>query len=56
MLPGLYDMALLADSALQLPQRRMLETELVRARNRITDALDDCCVLIDTTLAADQNR
>jgi hypothetical protein len=51
-LPGLYDMPLLADPALDTAQRRMLETELVRARNRITDALDDCCALIDAALEA----
>jgi hypothetical protein len=29
----------------------MLETQLVRARNQVADALDDCCRLIDATLA-----
>jgi hypothetical protein len=29
----------------------MLETQLVRARNQVTDALDDCRVMIDDTLA-----
>ena len=32
-------------------QRWMLETQLVRDRNRIADALDDCRGLIDDTLA-----
>ena len=29
----------------------MLETQLVRDRNRIADALDDCRRLVDDTLA-----
>jgi hypothetical protein len=28
----------------------MLETQLVRARNRVADALDDCRRMIDDTL------
>jgi hypothetical protein len=32
-------------------ERWMLETQLVRDRNRVTDALSDACALIDDTLA-----
>ena len=32
-------------------ERWMLETQLVRDRNRVADALDDCRALIDDTLA-----
>jgi hypothetical protein len=31
-------------------ERWMLETQLVRARNQIADALDDCRRLVDDTL------
>jgi hypothetical protein len=50
MIPSLYDIPRLG----RLPEgeeRWMLETQLVRDRNRIADALDDCRTLIDTTLA-----
>jgi hypothetical protein len=33
-------------------ERWMLETQLVRDRNRVTDALSDARALIDDTLAA----
>jgi len=49
MIPSLYEVQQLAD----LPageQRWMLETQLVRARNHVADALDDCRQLIDETL------
>jgi len=49
MIPSLYDVPQFA----QLPEgeaRWMLETQLVRARNRVADALDDCRRLIDETL------
>jgi len=49
MIPSLYEVQKLAD----LPageQRWMLETQLVRARNHVADALDDCRQLIDETL------
>ena len=50
MIPTLYDVpryAKLGDGE----ERWMLETQLVRDRNRIADALDDCRRLIDDTLA-----
>ena len=50
MIPSLFDVpryAKLGDGE----ARWMLETQLVRDRNRIADALDDCRRLIDDTLA-----
>ena len=50
MIPSLYDaqrLAKLADGE----ERWMLETQLVRDRNRIADALGDAATLIDETLA-----
>jgi hypothetical protein len=50
MIPSLVDVPRYAN----LPEgeeRWMLETALVRARNRVCDALGDCCSLIDDTLA-----
>jgi Peptidase family M28 len=50
MIPSLYDAARLA----KMPdgeERWMLETQLVRARNQLADALDDCRILIDDALA-----
>ena len=50
MIPSLFDAPRLA----KLPdgeERWMLETQLTRARNQAADALDDCRVLIDETLA-----
>ena len=50
MIPSLYDVPRLA----KLPEgeaRWMLETQLVRERNRVADALEDCRRLIDETLA-----
>ncbi len=50
MIPCLYDLTELAG----LPdgeQRWMLETKMVRARNRVADALQDSTALIDDTLA-----
>jgi hypothetical protein len=50
MLPCLFDVPQLAD----LPDgeaRWMLETQLVRQRNRVADALADAAALIDDTLA-----
>ena len=50
MIPSLYDVPQLA----KLPEgeaRWMLETQLVRERNRVADAIDDCRRLIDETLA-----
>jgi hypothetical protein len=50
MIPSLYGAARLA----KMPdgeERWMLETQLARARNQLADALDDCGLLIDDTLA-----
>jgi hypothetical protein len=50
MIPSLFDMpryGKLGDGE----ERWMLETQLVRDRNRVADALDDCRRLIDDTLA-----
>jgi hypothetical protein len=50
MIPSLFDAPRLAT----LPEgeeRWMLETQLVRARNHVADALDDCRRLIDDTLS-----
>ena len=49
MIPCLYDVPRHAT----LPEgeeRWMLETKLVRQRNRVTDALADACALVDDTL------
>jgi hypothetical protein len=48
MIPSLYDVPRLA--TLQGEARWMLETQLIRDRNRIADALDDCRMLIEVTL------
>ena len=50
MIPSLYEVPQFA----KLPdgeQRWMLETQLLRARNRVSDALEDCRRLIGDTLA-----
>ena len=50
LIPCLYDLTELS----KLPdgeQRWMLETKMVRARNRVADALQDSTALIDDTLA-----
>ena len=49
MIPSLYDvprLGLLPDGE----ERWMLETQLVRDRNRVADALGDCCLLIEQAL------
>ncbi|MEM0906019.1 MAG: hypothetical protein AAGJ94_01555, partial [Pseudomonadota bacterium] len=50
MLPCLYDVPRLATLA-EGEERWMLQTELVRARNRVADAMSDAAGLIDDTLA-----
>jgi hypothetical protein len=50
MIPCLYEAQELADLK-DGPERWMLETHLVRARNRVADALDDATTLIEETLA-----
>ncbi|MFL5007111.1 MAG: M28 family peptidase [Microvirga sp.] len=49
MIPSLYDLPRLAKTA-EGEERWMLETQLVRARNRVADVLDDCRRMIDDTL------
>jgi hypothetical protein len=49
MIPSLYDLPRLAKTA-EDEERWMLETQLVRARNRVADVLDDCRRMIDDTL------
>ena len=51
MIPSLYDVPRYS----KLPdgeERWMLETQLVRDRNRVADALDDCRALVDDSLRA----
>jgi hypothetical protein len=50
MIPCLYETEELAGLK-DGPERWMLETHLVRARNRVADALDDATTLIEETLA-----
>jgi hypothetical protein len=50
MIPSLFD----APAYAKLPEaeeRWMLETQLVRARNKVADALDDCRRMIDDALS-----
>jgi hypothetical protein len=49
MIPSLYDVPRFARMN-DGEERWMMETHLTRARNRVTDALGDCCRLIDETL------
>ncbi len=48
MIPSLYDVPKLATATPEM--RWMLETQLIRARNRVADTLNDCRYLIDDTL------
>ncbi|MBO0740994.1 MAG: hypothetical protein J2P51_06170 [Hyphomicrobiaceae bacterium] len=50
MIPCLYDVARLASTP-GGPERWQLETQLVRDRNRVSDALVDARLLIETTLS-----
>jgi hypothetical protein len=49
-IPCLYDVPSLARVPPNGPERWMLETQLVRERNRVSDALVDARTLIETTL------
>src|SRR5262249_2962621 len=49
-IPCLFDTPKLAGLPAAEPQRWMLETQLVRERNRVADALSDAVVLIDSAL------
>jgi hypothetical protein len=50
MIPSLYDVTALGPMGADSEQRWMLETQLVRARNKAADALDDARGVIDTAL------
>jgi len=50
MIPSLFGVAQFAKMQ-DGEERWMLQTHLTRARNRVADALGDCCRLIDETLA-----
>jgi len=50
MIPSLYEMPHLGRLPADNEERWMLETKLVRDRNRAADVLDDCRVLIEGTL------
>src|SRR5262249_23989244 len=50
MIPSLFDVPRYVNMR-DGEERWMLETALVRARNHVCDALDDCCTLINDTLA-----
>ncbi len=50
MIPGLFDLPRLDAFGAEGEARWALETRLVRERNRVADALDDCAVLVNTTL------
>jgi len=51
MIPSLFDVPKLGTLPLENEERWQLETQLIRERNRIADALGDACWLIDQTLA-----
>jgi hypothetical protein len=51
MIPSLYDVPQLARTK-NGDERWMLETQLVRARNRVADVLEDCRRMVDDTLRA----
>jgi hypothetical protein len=51
MIPSLYDVSQLARTK-NGEERWMLETQLVRARNRVADVLEDCRRMVDDTLRA----
>jgi hypothetical protein len=50
-IPCLYEVPMLSRMAQNGPDRWMLETQLVRERNRVSDALVEARTLIETTLA-----
>jgi hypothetical protein len=52
MIPSLYDVPALGRLAQDDEQRWMLETALVRVRNRVADVLDDARGVIETMLRA----
>ena len=50
MIPSLYDVPRLGKLAADSEPRWMLETQLVRERNRVADTLGDCRLLVEDTL------
>jgi hypothetical protein len=50
MIPSLYDVPQLAKLPADSEARWMLQTQLIRDRNRVADALGDCRLLIENTL------
>ncbi len=50
MIPSLYDVPQLAKLPADSEARWMLETQLIRDRNRVADALGDCRLLVEDTL------
>ena len=51
MIPALYDVPRLAEVAADSEELWMLETQLVRDRNRVTDALTDARTIMEETMA-----
>jgi hypothetical protein len=51
MIPCLYDVARLVSTPPGGPERWQLETQLVRDRNRVSDALVDARLLIEMSLS-----
>lgn len=51
MIPSLFEVPKLGNLPQKSEERWQLETQLIRERNRIADALGDACWLIDRTLA-----
>lgn len=54
-IPCLYELPNLARLPRDSEERWLLERQLVRERNRVTDALDDACATIEQTLARVQS-
>jgi hypothetical protein len=52
MIPCLFELASLESPELGSEQRSMLETQLVRERNRVADGLTDACAIAADALAA----
>lgn len=50
MIPSLYDVPRLGKLATDSEARWMLETQLIRERNRVADTLGDCRLLVEDTL------
>jgi hypothetical protein len=50
MIPCLYDLDRMVGLEEGSEERRLLETQLVRSRNRVADTLADACAAIEQTL------